>query len=138
MCIRDRLSSFLSVCQAIAYAHEQGVIHRDLKPDNIAIGEFGEVTVLDWGLAANVQDEAADQVTTGVYGTPNYMPPEQASAEGITDKYSDIYSLGAILFEILCGRPPRHPSLQTQGLNIYCSQLLPGTFPMPPNNAPAT
>ena len=123
------LSSFLSVCQAIAYAHEQGVIHRDLKPDNIAIGEFGEVTVLDWGLAANVQDEAADQVTTGVYGTPNYMPPEQASAEGITDKYSDIYSVGAILFEILCGSPPRHPSFQTQGLNILLQSIIAGNIP---------
>ncbi len=131
------LSGFLSVCQAIAYAHEQGIIHRDLKPDNIAIGEFGEVTVLDWGLAAHVQDKSADQVTTGVLGTPNYMPPEQASEQGTTSKYSDIYSLGAILFEILCGSPPRHPSCQTQGLNKLLQSIITGDIPDATEHCPS-
>jgi len=130
------LSGFLSVCQAIAYSHEQGVIHRDLKPENIAIGEFGEVTVLDWGLAEHIQNDSSARLTTGVLGTPNYMPPEQASGQGITDRYSDIYSLGAILFEILCGKPPRHPSCQSQGLSTLLESIVAGNIPDATTNCP--
>jgi len=130
------LSSFLSVCQAIAYSHEQGVVHRDLKPENIAIGEFGEVTVLDWGLAEHIQDAGSKRLTPGVLGTPNYMPPEQASGQGITDRYSDIYSLGAILFEILCGMPPRHPSCQSQGLSTLLESIVAGDIPDATTNCP--
>ena len=77
--IQTLLERFLAICQAIAYAHDNGIIHRDLKPENIAIGEFGEVTVLDWGLAEPLHADTGTVKTTGVLGTPNYMPPEQAS-----------------------------------------------------------
>jgi serine/threonine-protein kinase len=104
------------VSEAVAYAHACGVVHRDLKPDNVMLGDFGEVLVLDWGLA---KVRAGDVVTvrsdggafqTGlgqVAGTPAYMAPEQAY--GAIDRISprsDVYALGAMLYEMLAGRPP--------------------------------
>ncbi|MCX7957472.1 MAG: WD40 repeat domain-containing serine/threonine-protein kinase [Deltaproteobacteria bacterium] len=119
------LSHFVNLCNAIAYAHSKGVIHRDIKPHNVMIGEFGETVVLDWGLAkikglgerenekfANqmklLQDAAAGKTIAGeVMGTPQYMPPEQAWGDvSNIDEKSDIYSLGAVLYEILTGFPP--------------------------------
>jgi tetratricopeptide (TPR) repeat protein/tRNA A-37 threonylcarbamoyl transferase component Bud32 len=129
---RGRLVAvFEQVCQAIGYAHAHGVIHRDLKPDNVMVGAFGEVQVMDWGLAKLLTaDEAAadttdpgataaetamlsvrelDDVTRAgsVLGTPAYMPPEQAiGAVGQIDARSDVFGLGAMLCAILTGRPP--------------------------------
>ena len=117
------LQAFASICQAIAYAHSRGVIHRDLKPANIVMGAFGEVLVLDWGLAKKVDrpDEAEDLPSVALsdeadadatregqhFGTPAYMAPEQAEGQiHLLDGRTDIYGLGAILFEILTGRPP--------------------------------
>lgn len=120
---------FQQVCEAIAYAHSRGVLHRDLKPTNVMVGAFGEVVVMDWGLAkiAGGQGDHAARVVTGagqvvtsrsrgnmyqtrsgsVAGTPNYMPPEQARGEhGIIGPWSDVYSLGALLYEILADRAP--------------------------------
>jgi serine/threonine-protein kinase len=121
MDLRDLLTAFVGVCQAVAYAHSRGVLHRDLKPQNVVLGDFGEVIVLDWGLArlmgraeeetaplAVSADGAAEATTQGqVLGTPSYMAPEQA--EGRLDQLgpaTDVYGLGAILYEILTGRPP--------------------------------
>jgi serine/threonine-protein kinase len=118
------LTALVAVCQAIGYAHSRGVIHRDLKPENIILGSYGEVIVLDWGLATLVRrpDESAPsddppQIavskdasahrTIGLIGTPAYMAPEQADARHeLVDERTDIYGLGAILFEILTGRTP--------------------------------
>jgi Leucine-rich repeat (LRR) protein/tRNA A-37 threonylcarbamoyl transferase component Bud32 len=130
------LGLFLDVCNAVAYAHSQGIIHRDLKPANIMVGDFGETLVMDWGLArvlrgqrqtstathrAAVPDVAADDLQTlvaslssggatedgVVEGTPCYMPPEQARGDiASLDERSDVYALGAILYEMLCLRPP--------------------------------
>jgi tetratricopeptide (TPR) repeat protein len=121
---------FEQVCQAIAYAHAHNVIHRDLKPENVMVGSFGEVQVMDWGLAKVLTDRpaaAADpQETTAetrvvslrhsdgsftqagsVLGTPAYMPPEQAvGAVGKVDRRSDVFGLGAVLAVILTGKPP--------------------------------
>ena len=134
--IQTLLERFLAVCQAIAYAHENGIIHRDIKPENIAIGEFGEVTVLDWGLAEPLHADTGTVKTTGVLGTPNYMPPEQATANSETGPYSDIYSLGAILYEILCGTAPRHPEWLSQGLNALLTSIVEGDIPRAINNCP--
>lgn len=126
--ISDRLlllNHFLDLCQAMAYAHSKGVIHRDLKPLNVMVGEFGETVVLDWGLAKVrglhdaragdieeglriIKDSSAGKTMDGaLMGTPAYMSPEQAEGKiEEVDERSDIWSLGAILYEILCGRPP--------------------------------
>ncbi len=123
--VRDRwtrhrlLTSFVQVCNAMAYAHSRGVLHRDLKPDNIMLGPFGEVLVMDWGVARLIGDEtertrdggidrvAVQQTMDGTtIGTPGYMSPEQATGQ-LTDLdvRSDVWSLGAILYEMLTWRP---------------------------------
>ncbi|HEY1546612.1 MAG TPA: protein kinase [Kofleriaceae bacterium] len=120
--LEDRLAlvpNALAVADAIAYAHSEGVIHRDLKPRNVIVGEFGETVVIDWGLAKDLDAttpeaddvvpavETADGATAigAVIGTPAYMPPEQALGE-VVDRRADVYAIGAILYHVLSGRPP--------------------------------
>ena len=92
--------------EGVAYAHDKGVVHRDLKPSNIMLGDFGEVQVMDWGLAQIIGGENTDDEGT-VSGTPAYMSPEQAmGAPEARDARADVYSLGAVLFQILYGHPP--------------------------------
>lgn len=106
----ELLLLFEAICQAIAYAHDQGVIHCDLKPSNIMVGFFGEVRVLDWGLARILDEHAragrreASPLDLGA-GTPGYMSPEQARGDE-PGTSSDVFGLGAILCEILTGEPP--------------------------------
>jgi serine/threonine-protein kinase len=111
------LKIFEQMCQTLAYVHARGVIHRDLKPLNIMVGAFGEVQVMDWGLAKvvkgrgvhTIRSEGSDSETTtgSILGTPAYMAPEQAcgDVEGL-DERSDVFGLGAMLCEILTGAPP--------------------------------
>ena len=115
------LNAFVTVCQAVAYAHSQGVLHRDLKGGNVILGDFGEVIVLDWGLAkvlgsnetqvstAGAEAESAEGHTMPgvVLGTPGYVAPEQATGRAdLIGPRTDVYGLGAILYEILADRPP--------------------------------
>ncbi len=118
------LTAFVAVCNTVAYAHSRQVLHRDLKGENVILGDFGEVIVLDWGIAKrtdlpededfeNSESPRYDSHDAGltiqgeVIGTPAYMAPEQAEGrlEDI-DERTDVYGLGAMLYEILTGRPP--------------------------------
>lgn len=122
----ELLGAVLAVVDAVAYAHSQRVIHRDLKPANVLLGKFGEVVVVDWGLAkhldvADTPGEAAADApaealpassgggeTTAlgtIVGTPAYMPPEQALGRHV-DERADVYALGALLYQVLTGAPP--------------------------------
>jgi serine/threonine protein kinase len=84
--IAGRLAVFLRVCDAVAFAHAHGIVHCDLKPENVMVGEFGEVLVLDWGIANQT-----------LAGTPPFMAPEQTQAGGAIDPRTDVYALGALL-----------------------------------------
>ncbi|HJZ60507.1 MAG TPA: serine/threonine-protein kinase, partial [Gemmataceae bacterium] len=104
------LQLFERVCQAVGYAHSQGVIHRSLKPHDVMIDESGRVKVIDWGLAIGVTDLGVSRDTDGpgpVLGSPSYMPPEQARGDtDLVNYWSDVFGLGGILCEILTGHPP--------------------------------
>lgn len=110
---RKMLYSFQRICHAVEFAHSQNILHLDLKPANIHIGKFGEVHVLDWGLARyiNRENNAVEKKRnlnfSSAAGTPGYMAPEQANGdENSFDERTDVYSLGAILFAILTFRSP--------------------------------
>lgn len=121
----ELLAQFALACKAIAYAHDRGVIHRDIKPANIMLGKFGEVVVLDWGLAVRVDRDdkarssgeqsivmptmtaaSAPPEKPGISGTPAYMSPEQHDGARHVGPASDVYGLGATLYHILAGQPP--------------------------------
>jgi tetratricopeptide (TPR) repeat protein/tRNA A-37 threonylcarbamoyl transferase component Bud32 len=120
--LRDLQTAVIGVCNAIAYAHSRGVLHRDLKPQNAILGDYGEVIVLDWGLAkvigeaegdalpvaVETDDDTGSRTVAGqVLGTPAYMAPEQAEGRlDLLDARTDVYGLGAILYEVLAGKPP--------------------------------
>jgi hypothetical protein len=132
------LRAFVDVCLAIDFAHARGVVHRDLKPANIMLGDYGEVYVLDWGVARVLTRERATTAPVGtpslspdaqhtqagaLLGTPGYMSPEQARGEDI-GLASDLYALGAILFEILAGEP-----LHTRGDTLQSTLTRPTDAP---------
>lgn len=144
------INVFQSVCEAVAYAHSRGVLHRDLKPTNVMVGAFGEVVVMDWGLAkiagtpdllaatphpkphrvvtTRSRDNLYETQSGSIAGTPNYMAPEQARGEAhLVGTWSDVYALGALLYEILADRAP----YEGEDLNEVVQQVIEGPPPPP-------
>lgn len=111
---------FLKVCDALAFAHSRGIIHCDLKPSNIMVGEFGEVYLMDWGVARHTTDDPSQSQSgagAGLRGTPAFMSPEQAHGDlGALDQRTDIFGLGAVLYYILTGRAPFAGKSVTQSI----------------------
>jgi serine/threonine-protein kinase len=142
---RKLLTAMASVCLAVHYAHTRGVLHRDLKPANIMLGDFGEVYVIDWGIAKQLPTAPAlDVSATGettesndLVGTAGYMAPEQFAGRGdVLDARTDVYSLGAILFEVLALHPLlKDASVHTallasiDGLDARASRYMPDVPP---------
>jgi eukaryotic-like serine/threonine-protein kinase len=130
----DRLDThlgfFMQVCNAIAFAHQRGVLHRDLKPANVLIGEFGEVYVADWGLA--MRHGTPQEIC--LVGTPAYLAPEMVSGDAaLVSERTDVFLLGAVLYELLSGRPP----WQAPSLRELLEQVSSGTPPPLPAHAPS-
>lgn len=137
--VDERVELFLSVCDAVAHAHEKGVVHRDLKPSNVLVAyQAGHpvVKIIDFGIAKALSQplvESPDQTVLGqAIGTPEYMSPEQAEIDRQSiDQRADVYSLGAMLYELLCGMPPFDSgTLRAGGLEQMREMLR--TVPPPP------
>ncbi|QDT52669.1 Serine/threonine-protein kinase PknD [Caulifigura coniformis] len=141
--LRDLLGRFVTACQTLAYAHNRGVLHRDIKPQNVMLGRFGETLVVDWGLAMPIgRDEQArasgehtlmptaggsNDSSGGGAGTPAFMSPEQASGNIDLTPASDIFSLGATLYKILTGRAPYDGRSAREVIDRACT----ASFPSP-------
>jgi WD40 repeat protein/serine/threonine protein kinase len=153
LALQKLLRRFLDVCNAIAYAHHRGVLHRDLKPDNVMIGKYGETLVVDWGLAKSTErsgdepgsalpeaklipssgDGSQETLPGSVIGTPAYMSPEQAAGRlDLLGPASDVYSLGATLYTLLAGRG----AFKGKDLAEVFRKVEHGEFPRPREASP--
>jgi len=132
------LGILLSVSNAVAFAHSRGIVHRDLKPENVMVGDFGEILVMDWGLAVDVRDKPTDPRTIhkskvhSPAGSPSYMAPELAEGRGRDiGPWTDIYLLGSTLHEIVTGHAPH------RGKSVY-DVISSAVISLPPQFPPET
>ncbi|MEP7274101.1 MAG: serine/threonine-protein kinase [Acidobacteriota bacterium] len=137
--LNERLRLFRTACEAVAFAHAHSVVHRDLKPENIMVGPFGEVLVMDWGIAKVLGDEEPTAPGSGtpqrgvtahgtILGTPSYMSPEQAAGDvGCVDQRTDVYALGSILYYLLANEvlPAIEGGGRSVALNIPPNRRIP-------------
>ena len=139
----DGLQIFLKVCDAVAFAHAKGVIHKDLKPDNVMVGEYGEVYLMDWGFARLIGRRAAqfqaapskakhrkqlniEKQDGTVSATPHYLAPEFTTGDDFTgDERTDVFCLGGILYRILTGKPPFHGESLSEVARRALSSIVP-------------
>ena len=128
------LRVLMQVCNAIHYAHSRSIVHLDVKPSNVMIGAFGEVLILDWGLAMSLQDDGTGRLPLAadneeIVGTPSYMAPEMLAQEGgRLDERTDVYLLGATLYELCAGHPPHQgPNMLAILYAIATDELAPPT-----------
>jgi serine/threonine protein kinase len=135
--LNERLNLFLRICGGMAYAHSRHIVHLDLKPENIQIGEFGEELICDWGLAWILFDEAGEKINSNLFnpapydqikGTPGYMAPEQINIANIHfDKRTDIYALGGILYTLTSGKSP----IPGTSVDTIIGKTISGNIPAP-------
>src|SRR6478752_8522333 len=130
MPIRRAVEFIAKVARIVHYAHEHGILHRDIKPGNILLDKNGEPHLTDFGLARLVEAESTVTGTLEVLGTPSYMAPEQAAGETTKlGKATDVYGLGAVLYQLLTGQPPF-----AGGTTYETIKLLLDTEPRPPRS----
>ena len=133
--LADHLRLLITVCNAVSFAHSRGVVHRDIKPENVMVGAFGEVVLMDWGIAMRVAARGDKTVEKPVRlaGTPAYMAPEMVSPGGYDIReQTDIYLLGGVLFELLEGHPPQAAGTLFEALALATSSRLPEFHQDPP------
>jgi serine/threonine-protein kinase len=127
----------MQVLNAVRFAHSRGIIHRDLKPQNVMIGDFGEVYLLDWGIAVSLRPDPTGRLPLAadareVAGTPHYLAPEMLDPEGRLSERTDVYLAGAVLFEIVAGKPPHEGATALEVLTSVVNSR-----PQLPDEAPA-
>ena len=127
--LRKHIEILVRIGEAVAYGHTQGILHRDVKPENVILGDYGEVYLLDWGIAVELDDDGC-YTGAGFVGTPCYAAPEMLSKRPLLDVRTDIYLLAATLHHVLTGRPP-HDGGTTQ--QVIESALMQPTPARPPN-----
>lgn len=125
--LEQNINILMRVADAIAFAHARGIVHRDVKPENVMLGQYGEVWLMDWGLALPTDRYTKPTVKPQMGGTPAYMPPEMAIPNREVGPLSDVYLLGATLFEIVTRRPPHAGSSTLNCLRAAASNRIVST-----------